>query len=417
MRQLIAVACAAFASGPAQAVEPTKPAEKEKVVLEASNLDLSKPDAEGAVLCFTLPARLSPALKKRLSPLVIEAAKAARPAYASHDVVEVPVKDPKKSRITTVPCLAIVSIDLQAQQGAREASLELIARDTATDKELARTLTPGAPASVKAVDLGPAWSTLWAAVVPPPPPPPPPKPPEPPPEPAPFVDNDLRVEQKIPEAKPKRSLLSVGLRAGLLSRSVGAGGTPIDMSGLPSLGADATLHIDGLAGFALESPHQIDLDVGYARRIAHGVLGDTNPTVDADRFSVAGTYRYRIQKTSTQIGPTVGWELLRFEIAKSAGAFSPRYGVIRAGLDARQPFNEGTIVVSLLANGAARITPGADGGSSNVGFDIGGGPELCIDRSFFARALVRYTAQTGSTGATPFEDKYLDLDLSLGFSL
>jgi len=404
------VPCVASAIDPEQGSKP-RPQPKDKVVLEASQLDVSKPDAEAAVVCFTLPAKLTALYRKRMVPIVIEAAKSSRPTHASFEVIELPAKDPKRSRITTVPCLAIVAIDVQVVASTQEAALELVARDTSTDKELGRAIAPAVPATVTAAQLAPAWTTLWAAIAPAPAPPPPPLA-----DTTPFVDPELKAVQQVEPPKPRRHLLSLDLRAGLLSRSVGAAGTPIDMSGLPSLGADVRFHLDGLIGLALSSPHEIELDVGYARRIAHGVLGNDKPSVDADRFSVSGTYRYRFQ-SATAVGPTVGFEMLRFEIDPSTGAFSPRYGVLRAGLDARQSFGEGLFVFSLLAQGALRITPGADGGSSDLGFDLGGGPELRIDRSFFARALVRFTSQSGSAGAAAFNDRYVDFDLALGFSL
>ena len=84
MRHLLAipilatlVPCVASAIDPEQGGKP-RPQPKDKVVLEASQLDVSKPDAEAAVVCFTLPAKLTPVYRKRMVPIVIEVLKSRR---------------------------------------------------------------------------------------------------------------------------------------------------------------------------------------------------------------------------------------------------------------------------------------------------------------------------------------------------
>ena len=127
----------------------------------------------------------------------------------------------------------------------------------------------------------------------------------------------------------------------------------------------------------------------------------SGPGVDNDSHAGAPSTHTSLPAEHSPRNPVV------HEASRSTGLLSTRYGVLRAGLEARVPLAEW---LELSAQGALRIAP--DGGT-DLGFDVAGGPELLLGELALVRAWARYAQQTGPE----FEDRQLDLELALGVRL
>lgn len=348
-------------------------------------------------VCWAPPAlALKRDSKKRLSDAMNDAAKLARPERSLRPIME--LASSKSLATAELECAVVVATVLDASKKTWTLSLELRGARTAT------AAVQLDPRSYTSAALTPAWTRLWR-VIDPPPPPAPPKAAEPPPPPE--RDADLAHEQALARpraAEPTPPRLRLWLTGGLALRDASATrGTTLEHGPLMALGGEATLHL----GSWISPGIALDLSAAYARRLAKVVVADVSSSADADRFDATLSFRYVFGERGPSLGPQLGWQVLRFELEPSTGLLSTRYGVLRAGLEARVPLAEW---LELSAQGALRIAP--DGGT-DLGFDVAGGPELLLGELALVRAWARYAQQTGPE----FEDRQLDVELALGVRL
>lgn len=371
-------------------------------------------------MCWIPPKRLQRKYREPLRAAFETAALSSRPAHVHYPIVQI---SSKPSDVGLHECIAVTRVDVRGL--ARRSQVLLTTEEAGAPAAAVEGSFTTALSKLEASDFEPEWTKIWAFFSPPPPPPPPPPAQvaeaEPPTT---FVDEDLEHEQALLSAAQQSAatgpIAAFFVDLGLFSRALsdGAPGTTQNRASAFSAGVEAVLLGQGL--LRLPPEHDVELSGSYRKRFLQAKRGDTALDLSADRINITGTYRYHLGDGDylPRLGGLVGYERLRVDLGGDADALSTRYGVLRVGLSVEeQVLNDESMRIIVGLEPALRLTPGAEGGRSSTGFDLGGGATLELPIGFLARAWVRYARHSATTFDTAFSDGYLDAEVGLGWSL
>ena len=371
-------------------------------------------------LCWQAQGRIRRKDRTRLYSAVQRAAKATRPPHVRFEVERV-------KRASAPGCRGVMQVSVKGRTHARITVGLRGAEDTRSEQvaSFRRRLS-----RLQRQDFEASWRMAWrrwAPAAPPAPPRPPPLDRDPRPKPAaPFVDQELADEQAVaraaarPPPPPPRGppMVTVLAEAGWAGRQLkDAPGAPQSTASVPTFGLRAVGYLGPL--LALGPHHELEVVVGYWRRLVDGQQGLQALSVTADRAAVYGRYRYAVATNllgamSPRIGPQVGYELARFENTGDA-VLSTRFSVLRLGLDISQPMLQfADAVLRFESHAALRWSPSGD---ARVGVDVRGGFGLQFGWGLFVDGAVRFTQQPGQVDDTAFVDETIEALAAVGWSL
>ncbi len=381
-----------------------------------------EPDAPPTV-CAITPRRLAKSDRLRLRRALVRAAQATMPSHVRYEVKL--IRSIRWSKKKKMDCRGFVRVHAKGPRTKTKLTVRFRKSDEAQYRTLHRFHAP--LRTLNRHHFEASWLTAWAELTPAAPPPPPPPPPVPPPpavaaQPAtPYVDQDLAKEQAIANAPPvaeaavrRPPTVTVAVEAGWSGRTIDdAPGAEQSTASVPTVGGRATLHAAQL--FGLAAGHDLEISVGYWRRLVEGQQADASVSVTADRAAVAASYRYTFAAWLPRVGPLVGYELVRFE-SDGASALSTRFSALRFGADLLQPVMRwgGPAGVWLRGAAALRWSPT---GTAGLGVDGRLGAVIALDFGLQSGVEARLIRQTGETSDAAFVDQTLDLVAFVGWSI